>query len=100
MKAMAVEGRHRHPSEGGSPSWAPGTQIPVPDMPGHWWEGTTWNVEVWSIDVKAGRHGGVLLVLDLPVLWRELGQWQHPGGGGEVLPPCFRAGVEQALLTW
>lgn len=67
---MAVE--ERHPSEEGSPSWAPGTHIPVPDMPRQWWKGTTWNVEVWSIDVEAGGHWGVLLVLYLPVLWREL----------------------------
>lgn len=65
---------------------APGTQTPVPDTPGQWGGETTWNVEVWGIDVKAGSHWGVLLVLYLPVLWRELGQWQHPRVG--VLPPA------------
>lgn len=95
---MAVEDRHRHSSEEGSPSRAPGTQTSIPDMPRRSWEGTTWNVEVWSIDVKAGGHWGVLLVLHLPVLWRELGQWQHPRVG--VLPPCLLADTEQALLTW
>lgn len=50
-----------------------GTRHPTlcPDMPRQQWEGATWNVEIWGIDVKAGGHWGVLLVLYLPVLWRE-----------------------------
>lgn len=42
------------------------------------WESETWNVEVWSVDVKAGGHWGILLVLHLPVLRREMGEWQDP----------------------
>lgn len=76
MKAMAVEDRHL--SEEGNPAWASGTQTSGPDTPQQRWERETWNIEVWSVDVKAGGHWGILLVLHLPVLRRELGEWQDP----------------------
>lgn len=38
----------------------------------------TWNVEVWSIDIEAGGHWGVLLVLYLPVLWGNKEWAGHP----------------------
>ena len=41
----------------------------------------TWNVEVRSVDVKAGGHRRVLLVLHLPVLWGEWGEQAGPGAG-------------------
>ena len=46
----------------------------------------TWNVEVRSVDIKAGGHRRVLLVLHLPVLWGEWGEQAGPGAG--CLPPC------------
>lgn len=47
-------------------------------MPGGDGEGETWNVEVRSIDVKAGGDWCVLLVLYFPVLWGEWGEQQDP----------------------
>lgn len=63
-------------------------QKPAPVMLGRWWEGTTWNVEVWGVDVKAGGHRGVLLVLHLPVLWRELGELQDLRWEPPPCPVC------------
>lgn len=84
---------HRHWSEEGGPSGlrAP-ERLPETGPPGGrrspggggWDE--TWNVEVGSVDVKAGGHRRVLLVLHLPVLWGEWGAQAGPGAG--CLRPC------------
>lgn len=78
MKAMAVEGRHTDTCQ--RRETLPGHQAPKHLAQTHPSSGgrETWNVEVWSVDVKAGGHWGILLVLHLPVLRRELGEWQDP----------------------
>lgn len=68
---------HRHWSEADGPFWGTGClhlcprRAPPRGRRGRDREGETWNVEVRSVDIKAGGHGSVLLVLHFPVLRAE-----------------------------
>lgn len=107
MKAIAVGGRHKTVVRGRA-ILDPGTQTSAPDMPsqreGVWrrtGQGETWNIEVRSVDIKAGGYWGVLLVLHLPVLWGKRGSRQDPQSRA---PPTLLTGPDQPLgtgvLTW
>lgn len=67
--------------------------------------GETWNVEVWSVDIKAWGHWVVLLVLYLPVLWGERGNGRTPRAG--LSRPAYRPNPRPpapapwlVVLTW